>query len=577
MHDIPLITTIAGCATAALIFGVLAKKCGLSPLVGYLLAGIAVGPHTPGFVGDEKLAVQLAEIGVMLMMFGVGMHFHIKDLAGVKGIALPGALGQSAAATLACMVLAMLAGWGLSGSVVLGIAVSVASTVVLLRCLGDHGLVESPEGKTAVGWLLVEDILTVIILVILPPMAAPPGESSGLWQTLLLALAKLAVFMAIMLVAGVRLVPRLLQLVAALRSQELFTLAVLVLAIAVATLAYYGFGASMALGAFLAGMVVGQSRASHQAAADLLPMRDAFAVLFFVSVGMLFDYRVLITSPFMVLGVTFIILVIKPVAALVIVLVRRGSLRTALTVAAGLAQIGEFSFIVGGLAVKLGLMPQVGLDVLVAGAMISISLNPLYFRWLTAQEARLRTWPVLGPWLRRQEAVRAGELQEAAPETPAADAIVVGYGPVGRTVHRLLGECGITTLVVERNMDTVAQLQAAGHAAIYGDATRREILEAAGLGAARYLVITIPQAAITSGILHTAGAMESRARILCRAGYLHEREMLEEAGADIIRCDEAESATALAKAVLKELGQPRLRIGEVLACVRAEFAAPRVP
>lgn len=576
MHDIPLITTIAGCATAALIFGVLAKKCGLSPLVGYLLAGIAVGPHTPGFVGDEKLAAQLAEIGVMLMMFGVGMHFHIKDLAGVKRVALPGALGQSAAATLACMGLAALAGWGLSGSIVLGIAVSVASTVVLLRCLGDHGLVESPEGKTAVGWLLVEDILTVIILVVLPPLAAPAGEGAGLWSTLLLALVKLAIFMVIMLVAGARIVPRLLQHVAALRSQELFTLAVLVLAVAVATMAYYLFGASMALGAFLAGMVVGQSRASHQAAADLLPMRDAFAVLFFVSVGMLFDYHVLLESPFLVLGVVAIILVVKPAAAIAIVLLCRGSLCTALTVAAGLAQIGEFSFIVGGLAVSLGLMPQTGLDVLVAGAMVSISVNPAYFRWLRAQEGRLRRWPGLGPWLQRQEAARAGTLEAFTPK-PGADAVVVGYGPVGRTVHQLLGECGVSTVVVEQNMETVSQLQTQGHAAIYGDATRREILEAAGLGTAKYLIITMPQVAITSAILHTAGSMESRARILCRAGYLHDREVLEEAGAEIIRSDEAESATALAKAVLQELKMPRERIVEAVAAVRADLEAPRIP
>ncbi len=576
MHDVPLITTIAGCATAALLFGLLAKKCGLSPLVGYLLAGIAVGPHTPGFVGDEKLAAQLAEIGVMLMMFGVGIHFHLKDLAGVKGVALPGAIGQSAAATLACMALALLAGWSMSGAVVLGVAVSVASTVVLLRCLGDHALVETPEGKTAVGWLLVEDIFTVIILVLLPPMAAPGGDAGGLWQTLALAMGKLAIFMALMLLAGAKLVPLMLQRVAALRSPELFTLAVLVLAVAVATLAAHFFGASMALGAFLAGMVVGQSRVSHQAAADLLPMRDAFAVLFFVSVGMLFDFRVLLYAPLMVLGVTFIILVIKPAAALLIVLLRKGSLRTALTVAAGLAQIGEFSFIVGGMAVKLDLMPQQGLDVLVAGAMISISLNPVYFRWLLAQEPNLRRWPKLSNWLARQEAARAGALQAAAPEQ-GADAVVIGYGPVGRTVTQLLRECGVSTVVVETNMDTVAQLQASGQPALYGDASRREILEAAGLRTAEYLVITIPRSAASIGVLHTAKLINSRARILCRAGYLHELEPLEEAGAEVIRCDEAESATALAKAVLQELDMPPDRIAEAVRSVRSDLEAPRIP
>lgn len=569
MTDLSLITTIAGCATAALVGGLAAKRLGLSPLVGYLLAGIAVGPHTPGFVGDEHIASQLAEIGVMLMMFAVGLHFHLADLMRVKGIAITGAVGQSLVATAACIGLTMAMGWPLSQAIVLGIAVSVASTVVLLRSLEDHGLVETPEGHVAVGWLLVEDILTVVILVLLPPLAAEGGDGN-VWMTLGIALGKLAIFMAVMLVAGARLVPWLLHRIARLRSRELFTLTVLVLAVAVATLAYFVFGASMALGAFLAGMVVGQSKLSHQAAADLLPMKDAFAVLFFVSVGMLFDYHVLLTQPLLIVGVTAIIVIAKPLSALLIVLIRGHALRTGLTVAGGLAQIGEFSFIVGGLAVQLGLLPRIALDVLVAGAMISICINPLLFRWMLGWEARMSRWPWLNRRLARATSERATALNERA-DTTAVDAIVVGYGPVGKTVSRLLREGGLTPIVIETNIDTVSQIQSEGHQALYGDATNHEILNAAGLPRARYLVITVPKLTIATAILHTAREMNPAARILCRAAYLNERDALLQAGAEVIRYDEGECATALAKAVLHEMKLPADQIATTINGVRDDL------
>lgn len=569
MTDLSLITTIAGCATAALVGGLAAKRIGLSPLVGYLLAGIAVGPHTPGFVGDEHIASQLAEIGVMLMMFAVGLHFHLADLMRVKGIAVTGAVGQSVVATAACIWLTTAMGWPLSQAIVLGIAVSVASTVVLLRSLDDHGLVESPEGHVAVGWLLVEDILTVVILVLLPPLAAEGGDGH-VWATLGMALGKLAVFMAVMLVAGARLVPWLLHRIARLRSRELFTLTVLVLAVAVATLAYFVFGASLALGAFLAGMVVGQSKLSHQAAADLLPMKDAFAVLFFVSVGMLFDYHVLLTQPLLILGVTAIIVIAKPLAALLIVLMRGHALRTALTVAGGLAQIGEFSFIVGGLGVQLGLLPRVALDVLVAGAMVSICINPLLFRWMLSWEQALNRWPWLKRRLSRATAERGHTLNQRA-DTTSADAIVVGYGPVGETVARLLRQGGLTPIVIETNIDTVSQIQSEGHQAIYGDATSHEILTAAGLTKARYLVITVPKVAIATAILHTAKEMNPDVRTLCRAAYLNERDPLLHAGAEVIRYDEGECATALAKAVLHEMKLPADQIARTISGVRSDL------
>ncbi|MBL9144492.1 MAG: cation:proton antiporter [Verrucomicrobiaceae bacterium] len=569
MTDLSLITTIAGCATAALVGGLAAKRFGLSPLVGYLLAGIAVGPHTPGFVGDEHIASQLAEIGVMLMMFAVGLHFHLADLMRVKGIAITGAVGQSLVATAACIWLTTALGWPLSQAMVLGVAVSVASTVVLLRSLDDHGLVETPEGHAAVGWLVVEDILTIIILVLLPPLAADDGGGQ-VWLTLGMALGKLAIFMVVMLVAGARLVPWLLHRVAKLRSRELFTLTVLVLAVAVATLAYFVFGASMALGAFLAGMVVGQSKLSHQAAADLLPMKDAFAVLFFVSVGMLFDYRVLLAQPLLVAGVTAIIVMVKPLAALLIVLIRGHALRTAFTVAGGLAQIGEFSFIVGGLGVQIGMLPRVALDVLVAGAMISICINPLLFRWMLAAEPRLDRWSWLKRRLSRAVADR-GEKLNLSQDTSRNDAIVVGYGPVGRTVTRLLREGGLTPVVIETNIDTVSQIQSEGHHAIYGDAASHEILAAAGLARARYLVITVPKAAISTAIMHSAREMNATTHILCRAAYLNEHDQLKEAGATIIRFDEGECATALAKAVLHEMKLPDDQIAQNIRNVRDDL------
>lgn len=373
MHDISLITTIALGLLAALIFGLLAKRIGLSPIIGYLIAGIAVGPYTPGFTGDPVLASQLAEIGVILLMFGVGLHFHLKDLLAVKYIAIPGALGQSFAATVACMALAVLSGWSWQEGVVFGIAVSVASTVVLLRSLLDMGILDTPEGHAAVGWLVVEDIITVLVLVLLPPLAVSAEGEAGILKTAGIAFVKLVVLTAIIMFAGARFIPILLLRVARLRSRELFTLTVLVMAISVATISYLAFGASMALGAFLAGMVVGQSKVSHQAAADALPLRDAFAVLFFVAVGMLFDYKAVFESPLLVIGVVIVIIVIKPLAALIITLVCGYSLRTGLTVAGGLAQIGEFSFILGELAKSLNLIPGEGHNVLVAGAIVSIS------------------------------------------------------------------------------------------------------------------------------------------------------------------------------------------------------------
>lgn len=576
MHDISLITTIALALSAALVFGLLAKRFGMSPIVGYLIAGVLIGPYTPGVVGDVKLAQQLAEVGVILLMFGVGLHFSLKDLLAVRSIAVPGALGQSTAATLACTGLAVAVGWTWQTGLILGIAVSVASTVVLLRALMDHGGVNTPEGHAAVGWLIVEDIITVLVLVILPPLAATGGDGSNIWQTMGIAMLKLALLTGIIMLAGARFVPWLLLRVARLRSRELFTLAVLVMAICVATVSYVAFGASMALGAFLGGMVVGQSKVSDQAADDVLPMRNLFTVLFFVAVGMLFDYRTLFDSPLLIVGVLLIILVVKPLAALLIVIVSGHSLKTALTVAGGLAQIGEFSFIVSEMAKSLGLMPGSGHHIIVAAAIVSISLNPLIFRRMLALEPRMAKWPFLRKWLAgrgEKLGARANEIAAQRAEDPGA--IVVGYGPVGQTVTRLLTEFGINPTIIETNIETVLEIQQRGQQALYGDASRPDILRAAGLDSAAYLVVTVARSEISLRIIQSAREVAPVVRILARAEYINQHEALAQAGAAIIRYDEAESAAALAEALLQDIDAPSDRIDAVVSSIRRELSPAR--
>ncbi|MBM4113966.1 MAG: sodium:proton exchanger, partial [Phycisphaerae bacterium] len=385
MHDLGLLPTVAAAFGAAWVFGLITQKLGLSPIVGYLLAGISIGPHTPGFIGDPEVAEQLAKIGVILLMFGVGLHFRLGDLLSVRGIAVPGAVGQSAVATALTALVVVFMGWSLRSGLVLGMALAVASTVVLMRMLDDRRMLHTTQGRVAVGWLVVEDIFTVLLLVLLPMMAEARGAIAGgdLLDALLAlgwAMLKLSALVAIVLLAGSRVVPWILVQVARLRSRELFTLTVLVIAISIAVGSASIFDSSIELGAFLAGMVVGRSPTSHQAAADALPLRDAFAVLFFVSIGMLLDPTFLAREPMLVGLALAIVLVAKPLTALMIVLWFGHSLRTALTVAVGLAQIGEFSFILGTVAVETGSLPSAGMNVLVATAIVSIAVNPIAFK-----------------------------------------------------------------------------------------------------------------------------------------------------------------------------------------------------
>jgi CPA2 family monovalent cation:H+ antiporter-2 len=560
MHEIPLIMTIALALSAALLFGLLAKRLGFSPIVGYLIAGIAIGPHTPGFLGNIQVAAELAELGVILLMFGVGLHFSLKDLLAVRSLAVPGALLQSTAATLACTGVAVAIGWSWQSGLILGIAVSVASTVVMLRTLLENGILDTAEGHSAIGWLVVQDIITVLVLVLMPALATA-GGAANIGHTVLIAVGKLALLVAIMMLAGARFVPWLLLRVARLRSGELFTLTVLVMAICVATVSYVAFGASMALGAFLGGMVVGQSKVSDQAAADVLPMRNVFAILFFVSVGMLFDWRAMIAEPGLLLG------------ALGIVITTGHALRTALTLAAGLAQVGEFSFIVADMAKSLGLMPGSGHNVVVGAAIVSISLNPLLFRRTLALEPRLARFR----WLttRSEKLGARANLAAAKKKQDDPGAIVVGYGPVGRTVTRLLAEFEINPIIVETNLDVVLELQQRSKQALFGDATRPDILRAARLDAAAYLIVTVPQAEISLRIIQAAREVAPLVRVIARAEYINQSESFLQAGAAIIRCDEAESAAALAEALLRDIDVPADRIDALVSEIRSELAPAR--
>lgn len=558
MHNIDLILTLAAGLAAALFFGLITHRLGLSPILGYLLAGILVGPHTPGFVADAQLASQLAEVGVILMMFGVGLHFHLKDLLAVRAVAVPGALGQSLAATALGCAVGIPFGLSIGAGLVLGMAVSVASTVVLLRVLSDNDALSSPPGRIAVGWLVVEDILTVLMLVVLPVFAGTGNAGSGtILQTLGWAVAKLGAMTAIILVGGGFVIPWLLERVARLRSRELFTLTILVLALGIATASALLFGASMALGAFLAGMVVSQSNVHHQAAADALPMRDAFSVLFFVSVGMLFDPAFLIQNPGLVAALLMVILVGKPLAAMVIVLGMGYPLRVALTAAIGLAQIGEFSFILGELGYALGVLPDEGRSLLIACALISITLNPILFRNLGRMESWLRGHPRLWRALhfrsRNDLAQESGGLAQPG-DLSVVEAIVVGYGPVGKTLTRILMDFGIRPTVVDLNVDTVKRLNASGVRSVYGDACRAEILKAAGIENAKYLLVTLPDLAGRVPILATARAQNPEIRTFVRAHYLGEGAMLNEFGATAVAFEEAEVAVALAQMLLREVG-----------------------
>lgn len=563
MHDLPpLLTTLALGFTAAWILGLLTQWLKLSPIVGYLLAGVLLGEHTPGIHADTALAPQLAELGVVLLMFGVGLHFHVKDLMAVRWVAIPGAVGQSVVATAAGAVIFSALGLTWTAGIVLGLAMAVASTVVLMRVLIDGRRLNTVAGHTAVGWLIVEDVLTVVMLVMLPTLAASQSGAAQSWVVDLgLALAKLVLMVVVVMVAGAKFVPWVLVRVARLRSRELFTLTVLVMSIAVATGAAYLFGASVALGAFLAGIVVAQSPVSQQAGSDALPLRDAFSVIFFVSVGMLFDPNFILREPWLVVAGVGVVMVVKPLAAVFIVAALGHPLVTGMTVAVGLAQIGEFSFILGESAFKLGILTEEERHLIVACAMVSITLNPVLFRTLPPLERWLRTKPTLWKLLNYGATRRAERGNAVAIEhllhvdtdtTPLA--IIVGYGPVGQQVDRLLREQGRETVIIELSMDAVTQLTAEGRTAIFGDASHREVLRQAGVQRASHLILTTPHSPDLPALVTAARDLNPNIRTLMRTRYMREQPLVMQLGATAAVTDEVESAVALVELVLADTG-----------------------
>jgi monovalent cation:H+ antiporter-2, CPA2 family len=560
-HDTTLIALVAVGFVLACAFGYLAIRVRLPPIVGYLLAGIAVGPFTPGFVGDAGIAAQLAEIGVILLMFGVGLHFSTDTLLAVRWIAIPGAVGQIAVATAIGTFMAMSWGWSLGAGLVLGLALSVASTVVLLRALQQRNELDSQHGRIAVGWLIVEDLAMVLALVFLPALAEVLQGSGGELRTLALlqdlgiTVGKIALFVALALVGGKRLVPWLLEHIARTGSRELFTLAVLAIALGIAYGSAELFDVSFALGAFFAGVLLSESELSHQAAADSLPLQDAFAVLFFVSVGMLFDPTILVRDPLAVIAVLLAIVVGKSVAAFLIVLLFRYPVATALTVSASLAQIGEFSFILAAMGVSLGLLPPEGRDLVLAGALISITLNPFVFATITPVTRWVRARPSLYALVERGAARLA-----ALPENPRSNslrehAVIVGYGRVGGMIGAALADEKLPFVVIERDLRLVETLRERGIRAIYGDASAPGVLEAAHIQSAKLLVIASPDSYAARLVLDLARQANSRIDTVVRTHTDPEREHFERQGVGRVMMGERELALGMAEYSLKSLAQ----------------------
>lgn len=559
-HDISLITTLAAAFGLALILGFIAARLKLPALVGYLLAGICIGPVTPGFVADAQIAAQLAEVGVMLLMFGVGLHFSIDDLMAVRKIALPGALVQMVVATALGAGVATLWGWSLGAALVFGISLSVASTVVLLKALESRGLVDSADGRIAVGWLVVEDLAMVLVLVLLPALAPMLGGKAvegarGMGMTVLVIFAQVGGFIAFMLIVGRRLFPWLLWQVAKTGSRELFTLCVIAAAVSIAYSSSAIFGVSFALGAFFAGMVLRESEFSARAAEDTLPLQDAFAVLFFVSVGMLFDPTVILEEPLHVLVTVAVILVGKSLAAIAVVLVLGYPVRTAAVVSASLAQVGEFSFILASLGMSLGLLPKEGKDLILAGALISIALNPVMF----SLAAPLEQWFRKNTKLAAKFEPSSNPLAELPVSTEAKylanHVVLVGWGRVGKQIGRDLAREGVPYVIAESNRESVETHRSQGGAAVWGDATEASVLIQAHIREARALVIATPETVHVRMIVETARTLNPAVQVIVRSHNAEEAELLERDGAGKVFVGESELARSMVSFVLTVVGR----------------------
>ena len=533
-HDIDLIILLAVGFGLALVFGYLAARIRLPPLIGYLIAGIILSPNTPGIVADMHLANQLAELGVMFLMFGVGMHFSLSDLMQVRRIALPGAILQIAVATLLGIGISMMWGWSFGSALVFGLSLSCASTVVLLKALGDRGLLNSVNGKIAVGWLLVEDLVMVLVLVLLPATAVLLGgtpiagsdPTANIWMTLAITLLKVAGFIAFMLIIGKRLVPFIMQIVARLGSRELFTLTVVAAAVSIAFGAYKVFGVSMALGAFFAGMVVKESDFSHRAEEETLPLREIFSILFFVSVGMLFDPRILIEQPLHVLAVVGIIMIGKTIAAMALVLFFRYPINTALSVGASLAQIGEFSFILATLGVSLHLLSLEGQNLILAGALISITLNSFVFSAIEPIQNWIRERSHLARLLERSGDPLSMLPDEVSQEYLRDQVVIVGHGEVGRRITRTLMQDGIKVVIAEENREIVENLREKGIAAVSGHATEAGVLIQAHIQHARLLVLSPMDILDIHKIVDIAKTLNPQIQVLVCAESKEEAEVI---------------------------------------------------
>jgi monovalent cation:H+ antiporter-2, CPA2 family len=577
-HATALIAIIALGFVSAFLFGMLAQRLRLPPLVGYLIAGIAIGPFTPGFVGDAELAAQLAEIGVILLMFGVGLHFSIKDLIAVRTIALPGAIVQIVAATAMGTALALVLGWHWGAGIIFGLSLSVASTVVLLRALEGQGILDSDKGRIAVGWLIVEDLAMVLALVLLPALAPSlGGDSAGihdvatrnLWLTLGLTLAKVTLFATVMLIGGRRFVPWLLEQAARTGSRELFTLAVLALALGIAFGSAELFGVSFALGAFFAGMVLAESDFSHQAAANSLPLQDAFAVLFFVSVGMLFDPAIIIREPLAVVAALGVIMLGKSLVAVAIVLAFKHPIGTALTIAASLAQIGEFSFILVSLGLSLEILPPEGRDLILGGALLSITLNPFVFALAGKATDFFASRPGLAARFERRDRV-ASEIATIS-SSRSGHAIIVGYGRVGSILGKAMNAWGLPHIVVDGDRRKILELRAHGMEAVFGDASAPGILHAAGVEQARLLIIATPDSFQARRQIEIARKASPAIDIVVRTHSETERRKLkEELAIGLVLMAERELAFGMMQYALRSLGVPEADAQAFVDVSRAE-------
>ncbi len=561
MHDLPILINITIALGVAFVGGLLARRAKLPPLVGYLLAGVAIGPFTPGFVGDLSTIQQLAELGIIFLLFGVGLHFSLRDLWAVRDLALPGALLQMALITLLGVLLAHLWGWSLAAGVILGLSLSIASTVVLLRNLMDQGLLNTSHGQAVVGWLVLEDLATVLILVLLPALSV--SGSGAIWQTAGLALLKAGVFAALMLVVGTRLIPWFLLHMAHLRSRELFIVAVVVITLGTAIGAAEFFGVSLALGAFLAGMVLSESMLSHQVGAEILPFRETFTVLFFVSVGMLINPLHLLTHMGEVLALTALVVLGKSLLTVLGGRLLPRPARTVLVIAAGRSQIGEFSFLLGQVGVTLSLLTQEQYGLLLAAALLSITVNPFLFRALPWFEARLRRFARFWAWLDRH-----APSQQPIPESMREHVVVIGCGRVGQHLVQVLSYLGLPRLVVELDARRVADLERQGVPTLYGDAANSEILGHAHLEQARVVVVTLPDEAAAANVVATAREVSPQLPIIARAATQEGVRRLFELGASEVIHPELEGGLEIMRETLARLDYPESDIQHYTDAVR---------